>query len=80
MVPDAVVDVILLHVAHEAERKGRREDAGVLGLVFLEDVRLHRATHGLKGLGLDSRVGFRVHERVATAADGGKAEAVVAFG
>ena len=49
-------------------------------MVFLEDVRLYRAPHCLQGLRLDARIGFCVHERVPTAAHGGEAEAVVAFG
>ncbi len=75
-----MVDVVLLHVAHQAQRKGRREDARVLGLVFLQDVRLHRATHRLQGLRLDPRVGRCVHECVPTTADGREAEAVVPLG
>ncbi len=75
-----MIDVVLLHVAHEAQRKGRREDARVLRLVFLEDVRLHRAAHRLQGLRPDPRIGLRVHERVPTTAHRRKAEAVVTFG
>ena len=47
VVANAVVDVVLLHVAHEFERKGRGEDARVLRLVFLENVGLNRPTHRL---------------------------------
>ncbi len=40
-----VVDEILLDVAHHAQREFGGEDAGVLRLVFLEDVGLHGAAH-----------------------------------
>jgi hypothetical protein len=41
-----VVDEVLLDVAHHAQRELGAEDAGVLRLVFLQDVRLHGAAHG----------------------------------
>jgi len=44
-VPHAVVDEPLLDVAHDLERELGGEDAGVLALVLLEDVGLHRAAH-----------------------------------
>ena len=40
-----VMDEELLNVAHHLERKLGREDAGVLPLVFLENVGLHCAAH-----------------------------------
>ncbi len=46
-----VVNEELLDVAHHPQGELRGEDAGVLRLVFLQDVRLHRATHGGDGLG-----------------------------
>ena len=42
-VPHLVIDEVLLDVAHAPQREIRREDAGVLALVLLEDVGLHRA-------------------------------------
>ena len=47
-VPDAVPDEELLHVPHEPQGETRGEDAGVLGLVLLEDVGLHGAAHALQ--------------------------------
>ena len=44
-IPHVVVDEILLDVAHHLERELGREDAGVLALVFLQNVRLHRAAN-----------------------------------
>jgi hypothetical protein len=41
-----VVDEVLLDVAHHPQRELGAEDAGVLRLVFLEDVGLHGAAHG----------------------------------
>jgi hypothetical protein len=45
-----VVDEVLLHVAHHAQREFGREDAGVLCLILLQDVGLHRAAHRLQRL------------------------------
>src|SRR5690606_4696326 len=56
------------------------EDAGVLGLVLLEDVGLHGAAYGLEGLGLDARVGVGIQQLVAGNAQQAQAQAVVAFG
>jgi hypothetical protein len=42
---DAVVDKILLHIAHELEREVGGENAGVLPLVLLEDVGLNGAAN-----------------------------------
>ena len=46
-----VGDEVLLHVAHHPQRELGREDAGVLRLVLLEDVGLHRAAHARQRLG-----------------------------
>ena len=40
-----VVDEIFLDVAHHLQAELGAEDAGILALVFLEDVGLHRAAH-----------------------------------
>ncbi len=56
VVAHAAIDERLLDVAHEAERELGREDAGVLGLVLLEDVGLHGAADGAERLGLDAVV------------------------
>ena len=72
-----VVDEELLHVAHHPQRELGREDAGVLRLVFLEDVGLHGAAHRRQRLGLDPRVGLGIDELVAGDAEQPEAEAVV---
>ncbi len=77
-VAHAVVDEVLLDVAHHAQGELGAEDAGVLRLVLLEDVGLHGAAHGLQGLGLDPRVGVRVHQLIAGHAQQAQAESVVA--
>ena len=48
-VPHLVVDEVLLDVAHHAQGELGGEDAGVLGLVLLEDVGLHGAAHRAAG-------------------------------
>ncbi|MCW0416172.1 hypothetical protein NB689_001926 [Xanthomonas sacchari] len=73
-----LLDEILLNVAHHAQRELGAEDAGVLRLVLLEDVGLHRAAHAGQGLRLDLRVGLRVQQLVAADPEQGQAEAVVA--
>jgi hypothetical protein len=80
VVANAVVDVVLLHVAHEFERKGRGEDAGVLRLVFLENVGLDRSTNRLQGSCLDLSVGLGVHHFVAPSSHGRETKPVVSFG
>ncbi len=50
----------LLDVALDLERELGREDAGVLGLVLLQDVRLHRPAHGLQHIPADPLIGLGV--------------------
>ena len=75
-----LLDEVLLDVAHHAQREFGAEDAGVLGLVFLEDVGLHGAAHVLQGVGLDAGVGVGVHHFVAGDAEEAQAEAIVTVG
>jgi hypothetical protein len=44
-VADLVMNEEFLDIAHHLERKLGREDAGILPLIFLENVGLHRAAH-----------------------------------
>jgi hypothetical protein len=48
-----VLEEPLLDVGHAAQRELGREDAGVLALVLLEDVGLHRAADGRQHPGAD---------------------------
>ena len=64
-VPHAVVDEVLLDVAHHPQGELGGEDAGVLGLVLLEDVGLHRSAHRAQGLGLDALVDVLGQDLVA---------------
>jgi hypothetical protein len=62
-VADLLLDEVLLHIAHQAQRELGAEDAGVLRLVFLEDVGLHRAADlfvCLEGLGVPRLKSSRV--------------------
>ena len=61
-------------------REVGREDAGVLGLILLEDVGLHRAADARERLRLDPLVGLAVDHLVAGDAEQPEAEPVVAFG
>ena len=46
-----MVDEPLLDVGHASQGELRREDAGVLALILLEDVRLHGAANRGQGAG-----------------------------
>jgi hypothetical protein len=76
-VPDVVVDEELLDVTHHAEREFGREDAGVLRLVFLQDVGLHRAAYAGERGGADLLVGLARQHLVAGDAEQHEAQAVV---
>ena len=78
-VADVVADEMVLHVAHQPQRKLRGEDAGVLGLVFFQNVRLHGAPHTGQGLGLERVVGRLVEHVVARASQEQEPKSVVAF-
>ncbi len=70
----------LLDVALHLERELRREDAGVLGLVLLQDVRLHRAPHVPQDLAADACVGLRVDHAIARDPEQAQTESVVVVG
>ena len=78
-VPDVVADEMVLHVAHQPERKLRGEDARVLGLVFFQYVRLHGAPHAGQRLGLERVVSGRIEDVVARAPQEQQPKSVVAF-
>ena len=73
-----MVDEVLLDVAHQAQGELRREDAGVLSLVFLEDVGLHRAAHLRERGGLDLVVGLARQHLVAGDAEQHQPQGLVA--
>ena len=49
-IPHLFVDEILLHIAHHPQGKFGGEDAGVLRLVFFQNIGLHGAAHGCDGV------------------------------
>jgi hypothetical protein len=77
-VPHFVVDEELLNVAHHAQSELGAEDAGILRLIFLENVGLHGAAHDLEGVGADAFVGLSIDHFVAGDAEQREPEAVVA--
>ena len=84
-IADRVRHEVLLHVAHHAQRELGREDAGVLRLVLLEDVCLHRAAHPRQRLGPQPRVlGLFEHpgrdQRAAVQSQQRQPRAIVALG
>ncbi len=76
-IADAVFHEELLDVAHHAQGEFGAEDAGVLRLVFLQDVGLHGAAHQGQGFSADTGVGFGIQQLIAGQAQQGQAQAVV---
>lgn len=60
-----LLDEVLLHIAHEPQRELGAEDAGVLRLVFFQDVGLHGAADLREGFGLDLGVDVGGEDLVA---------------
>jgi hypothetical protein len=78
-VPHLLGDEILLHIAHEPQRELGAEDAGVLRLVLLQDVGLHRAPHFAQRIGFDLFINIFRKNFIACQSEQQKAEAVVPF-
>ena len=64
MIADLFLDVILLHIAHHFHRKFRRKNTGILCLIFLEDVSLHRSPNNGQGIFLDTLIRLPIDELV----------------
>ena len=75
-----MVDEELLDVAHHPQRELRREDAGVLGLVFLQDVGLDRAPDPAQRVGSYPFVDVALHELIAGDAEQRQPQTVVLLG
>ena len=75
-----VIDEPLLDVAHHPQGELGGEDAGVLSLVLLEDVRLNRAPDAGNGLGPDPLVGVRREHLIPGHPEEAKPESVVTLG
>ncbi len=73
-------DEVLLDVSHHPQRELGGEDAGVLGLVFFQDVGLDRPSHPGKGLRLDPLVDLGGEHLVAGDTEKTEAQPVVALG
>ena len=76
-VPHLVVDEELLDVAHHAQRELRAEDAGVLRLVFFQDVSLHGATYRRERLGAQLGVLVSRNQLVTREAERAETQAFV---
>ena len=70
----------MLHVAHQTQRELGREDAGVLRLVFFQDVGLHRSAHCRQRFGPNALVDVARQHLVAGDSEQQEAEAVVTLG
>ena len=74
-----MIDEISLEVAHQPQTELGAEDAGVLGLVFLQDVGLHGTAYGLQRPGLHLFIYFPGQHFIAGQAQQQQTEPVVAF-
>ena len=78
VIANVVVDEELLHVAHHLHRELGRENAGVLCLILLQNVRLNGAANGRQRFGPNSVVSLGIDNLVAGDAEQTKAQPVVA--
>ena len=79
VIADIVIDEELLHVTHHLHRKLRRENAGILRLVLLQDIGLHRAPNARQRIRPDARVSFRVDNEFSGYAKQTKAQSIAAI-
>src|ERR1700743_1601259 len=77
-IPYLIGDKILLDIAHHAQGKLGRENAGVLRLVLFQYIGLHRTAHSGDGFGFYLLVNIGRQYLVARKAEEHKTEAVVA--
>src|SRR5258708_6880773 len=73
-----VINEELLDVAHHAECKFGAEDTRVLGVILLEDVRLHRPAHDLERVGFYPCIGLRIDDILAGDAEQTQTQSVIA--
>ena len=76
-IPHLAVNEVGLHVTHQAKRKFGAENAGVLRLILLENVRLNRSPHLIQSLILDGRIDLCRQHFVARNAEEHEAQSVV---
>src|ERR1700744_1295778 len=76
-VPHFLPDKIGLHITHHPQSEFRAEDTGVLGLVFREDIRLHRASYLGEGLASDLFIDFGGQYFIAAKTEQGQAKTSV---
>ena len=77
IIAHAVIDEELLYVAHHFHRKFSREDAGILRLVFLENVSLYRAADRCERLFADARKSICIDYLVTGYAQQAQSQAIV---
>ncbi len=77
---DLVGDEVGLDIAHHFEGEVGGEDAGILGLIFFEDIGLDGTTDLFEGAGADLGVFFGGDELIARDAEESETLAVVTFG
>ena len=80
IIAHSVVDKELLDITHHLHRKLGRENAGILRLVLLENIGLHRATNCCKRLLPDFFVDFRGNEPVTGDAEQAESQSITTRG
>ena len=73
-----LVDEILLNVTHHSQGKLGAKDAGVLCLIFLQNVGLNSATHGAQGFFLDLGIDLGLHQLITGDAEQAQAQSFIA--
>ena len=79
-VANRAVDERCLYIAHQAQGEFRGENAGVLGLIFFQDIGLDRTANLAHRLRLQALVVGRWENFIACATEQQEAESVVSFG
>ena len=72
-----MLDEVLLNITHHAHGEFGREDAGVLSLILLENIGLHRAADLAQCVGLDAGVGVGIHQLITADAQQREPRAIV---
>ena len=60
-IPDPVSSEKFLDVSHHPQRKFRTENAGILSLVFFENICLNRPSYRSQGVFTDVMIDFCIH-------------------
>ena len=74
-----VLSKIRLHIPHHLQSKFRRKNTGILCLILLQNIRLHRPTHHLQCLTLDSFIHLGIHQSISRNTQRTQSKAIIAL-